>query len=227
MNRMFLAVVTLGLSVTSAFAQAPPVAVAADADRLNAPKPPAVGTTKVAVFNLALVFNKYERAAAIKQEVAHDMKELQEEAKQLQQNLNVWQNALQKGDLPPAKRERFEEKVINARRRLEDLGREARAKVGKTQESNLIMLWKDIRDATNAYAKEHGLQLVIAYGDPKEIEQIDVFPNINRKMQMLDQGGAMPFFVAPGVDISEALVERLNRQYREKKADPAEQEDPK
>jgi Skp family chaperone for outer membrane proteins len=226
MNRMFLALIAVGLCVTSAFAQARPVA-ATDADRTNAPKPPAVGTTKVAVFNLALVFNKYERAAAIKQEVAHDMKEIQDEAKELQRNLTAWQNALQKGGLSDAKKEAYEEKLINARRRLEDLGREARAKVGKSQENNLIQLWKDIREATNAYAKEHGLQLVIAYGDPKEIEQIDLFPNISRKMQTLDQGGAMPFFVAPGVDISDALIQRLNRQYREKKAEQAEQEDPK
>jgi Skp family chaperone for outer membrane proteins len=226
MNRMFLAVIAFGLTVTSAFAQARPVPAAAEVERINAPKPSAVGTAKVAVFNLALVFNKYERTAEIKKEVAHDLKQLQEEAKELQQDLAVWQAALQKGNLSEAKRDAYEEKVINARRRLEDMNREARSKVGKSQETNLVVLWKDIREATSAYAKEHDLQLVIAYGDPKEIEQADLFPNVNRKMQLLDIGGATPFFMAPGVDISEAIIERLNRQYREKKAEPAEQEDP-
>jgi Skp family chaperone for outer membrane proteins len=195
-----------------------------DIDKTNARS--AGGTTKVAVFNLGLVLSKYQRAAAMKEEMAEEMKQLKEEAKQLTDNLRNWQTALQRGDLPPAKKEQYEEKMINARRRLEDLDRQARAKVGKSQENGLNMLWKDMRDAVKAHATENGIGLVIVYGDPLDTGLVDVMPNITRKMQAIDQGGGVPFFVGPGVDISEAIIERLNRQYRQKKSEPAD-EDPR
>jgi Skp family chaperone for outer membrane proteins len=226
MYRMYTATIVIGIwcafnsSPASAQTVAQAVSVATikvSADKTNAAKPLPAGTTRVAVFNVGVVFNKYERAAAIKEEMAQEMKQLQQEAKELTQDLNAWQAALQKNDLPAAKKEKYEEMIIYGRRRLEDLSRQARTKVGKTQETSLIVLWKDIREAVKTYSTEHGIQLVIAYGDPKESELIDLFPNISRKMQTLDHGGSMPFFVAPGVDISEALVELLNRQYREKK----------
>jgi Skp family chaperone for outer membrane proteins len=236
MNQMYAATIVIGVwcvfssSPASAQTVAHTMSVAAikaSADKTNAPKSLPAGTTRVAVFNVGVVFNKYERAAAIKEEMAQEMKQLQQEAKELAQDLNAWQAALQKNDLPAAKKEKYEEKIIYGRRRLEDLSRQARTKVGKTQETSLIVLWKDIREAVKTYATEHGIQLVIAYGDPKESEMVDLFPNVTRKMQTLDQGGSMPFFMAPGVDISEALVHLLNRQYREKKAESAEGDDPR
>ena len=236
MNRMLSAYVVMGIcyAANSASASAQTVAhtisvaaIKASADKSNAAKSLPAGTTRVAVFNVGVVFNRYERAAAIKEEMAQEMKQLQQEAKELTQDLNAWQAALQKNDLPAGKKEKYEEKIIYGRRRLEDLSRQARTKVGKTQETSLIVLWKDIREAVKIYSTEHGIQLVIAYGDPKESEMVDLFPNVTRKMQTLDQGGSMPFFMAPGVDISEALVDLLNRQYREKKAERAEGDDPR
>jgi Skp family chaperone for outer membrane proteins len=233
MNRMFIALiavlVTCTVSSSAAFAQTNIVAsvlasvAKTAADRTNAPKAP--GATKVAVFNIGVVFSKYEKALAIKENMAKDMKMLQDEAKQLAQNLNVWQKALQGKDLAPGKKEQYEEKIIIARRRMEDLERQARAKIGKSGDNNLNVLWKDVREAVKTYATEHGIQLVISYGDPIDTGLIDVLPNITRKMQAMDQGGGVPFFMAPGVDISEGIVELLNRQYREKKAEPAEEEE--
>ena len=236
MNRMLSAYVVMGIcyAANSASASAQTVAhtisvaaIKASADKSNAAKSLPAGTTRVAVFNVGVVFNRYERAAAIKEEMAQELKQLQQEAKELAQDLNAWQAALQKNDLPSAKKEKYEEKIIYGRRRLEDLSRQARSKVGKTHETSLIVLWKDIREAVKTYSTAHGIELVIAYGDPKDAEMVDLFPNISRKMQTLDQGGSMPFFMAPGVDISEALVDLLNRQYREKKAEPAEGDGPR
>jgi Skp family chaperone for outer membrane proteins len=236
MNRIYAATIVIGFwcmfssSLASAQTVAHTISVAAikaNADKSNAAKSSPMGTTRVAVFNVGVVFNRYERAAAIKEELAQELKQLQQEAKELTQDLNAWQAALQKNDLPSAKKEKYEEKIIYGRRRLEDLSRQARSKVGKTHETSLIVLWKDIREAVKTYSTAHGIELVIAYGDPKDAEMVDLFPNISRKMQTVDQGGSMPFFVAPGVDISEAVVDLLNRQYRDKKTEPAEGDGPR
>jgi hypothetical protein len=193
-------------------------------DKSNSAKAPPSGTSRVAVFNIGIVLSKYQRAAAMKEEMAEEMKLLKEEAKELTDNLRVWQNALQKPDLGQAKKLVYEEKIIGARRRLEDLDRQARVKIGKSQDAGLTMLWKDMREAVKTYSAEHGIGLVIAYGDPIDTGLIEVMPNITRKMQAIDHGAGVPFFVGEGADISEALVELLNRQYRSKKSEPSEQD---
>jgi Skp family chaperone for outer membrane proteins len=236
MNRMFLALIVLGITFTPASLMAQtaqsPLSVAltkVSADKANAVKPvPPGGRPVIAVVNIGVVFNKYQRAVAFKEQMTHEMKESQEEAKQLTQDITVWKTAvLQQNDFSAAKREQYEKKIINAMRQLEDLQRQVRSKVGKTQEANLIVLWKDVRAAVKTYATEHGIQVVFAFADPKESELVDLFPNVTRKMQALDQGGSTPLFTAPGADISEAVAELLNRQYREKsKAEPAEEEEP-
>ena len=220
MNRMFCALLVLALSCTAVSAQ-PAKATAALADKTNV-KAGAVGTTKVAVFNIGVVFTKYQRALDIKEETATDIKRFQAEAKELVENIKAWDIARQNRDLSQKKKDLYEERIINAKRQLEDLDRQARTQVGKSQEAKITMLWKDVRAAVKTYAADHDLQLVISYGDPMQAEQLDLFPNINRKMQSMDQGAGVPFFVGPGVDISDALVEMLNRQYRDKKGDQSE-----
>jgi Skp family chaperone for outer membrane proteins len=235
MNRMFLAflvtAIYLTFSPSSASAQvltaAPLASLTIVADKTKAPQPAPVGAVRVAVINIGVVFNKYERANAFKAELNHEVKLLQEEGRELNGNLAVWQSALQKGDFSAAKKENYEEKIINARRRLEDLQRQARSKLGKAQEATLLLLWKDAREAVKTYATENGIELVLAYGDPKESELLDLFPNVNRKMQAMDMGASVPFFLTSRADISEAVAELLNRQYREKnKAAPAD-DDPR
>ena len=148
------------------------------------------------------------------------------EAKQLTENLSVWQSSLQKGmSLQSAKaKEKYEEKIIIARRRLEDMNRSAGQSLGKSQEANLIILWKDVRAAVKDYAAKHSIDLVIAYGDPLDRELLDLFPNINRTMQSMDAGGSLPFFIGSRVDISEGVVAALNRQFRER--DDSEKAEP-
>ena len=220
MNRMFSALVVLALSCTAVTAQ-PAKPTSASADRTNV-MASNVGTTKVAVFNIGVVFTKYQRAIDMKEEAAADIKRFQGEAKELIENIKAWETARQNRDLSQKKKDLYEEKIINAKRQLEDLDRQARSQVGKAQEAKLGHLWRDVRAAVKTYAADHDLQLVIAYGDPLQAELVDQFPNINRKMQSMDQGAGIPFFVGSNVDISDALVEMLNRQYRDKKSEPSE-----
>jgi Skp family chaperone for outer membrane proteins len=222
MNRMFCALLVLAISCTAAAAQ-PAKSTVTSADRTV--KAGAVGTTKVAVFNIGVVFTKYQRALDMKEEAAAEMKRFQGEAKELVENIKAWESARANRDLSQKKKDLYEEKIINAKRQLEDLDRHVRMQVGKSQEAKLTNLWKDVRAAVKTYAAEHDLQLVISYGDPMQAELVDAMPNINRKMQSMDAGSGVPFFVGPGVDISDALVEMLNRHYREKKGEQTE-EDP-
>jgi len=177
-----------------------------------------MGTTRVAVINLGAVFTKYEKAAEYRDEVARTVKGIQDEAKQLTSDIAAWQAAIQANELKGERKEQVEEKLIAARRGLEDLNRLAQTRVAKTQQQGVERMWHEIHDAVKTYAAEHKIELVIAYGDHVKKDASMTFPDIDRKMRTADTGGSMPFFVGPGVDISDAVTDLLNKNYRAAKA---------
>ncbi len=219
MNRILLAGAISVICVPLAMAQ-PTAFRAADIKKAqqNAPAvKPAAGTTRVAVINLGYVLNKYERAAVLKEEMQAEVKKMAEEAKKLAESASLWQMALQKNEFKDGTKEQYEEKLITARRRLEDLNRIAGTKFGKAQQSHVLTLWNDVHEAVKAYSSEHGIELVMAYGDPLQKDATSTYQNLSRKLQSADMGGTTPFFMAPGVDISEAVTEFLNKRYRDER----------
>ena len=196
---------------------------AADQKKFSGP-PAARGTTRIATINLGQVIADYDKARDFKNGMASNLKQMQEEAKRLQQNLNTWQMAVQKGEFGDSTREQVEEKIIAARRRLEDLNRMAQNRVGKTQQAYLEELWRDIDVAVKEYSAKHGIDLVIAYGDPVRKEDAMKFLNLDRKLRTVDQGGVVPFFMGTGVDISHGVTEMLNQKYREARANTPNRE---
>lgn len=214
MNRMLFGCVISVICVPLAIAQPAAVRVTAKAPQ-NASSAKAPGTTRVAVINLGYILTKYERSSVLKAELQAELKSMQDEAKKLSESVNMWQSALQKNEFKNGTKEDYEEKLITARRRLEDLTRLAQTKVGKAQQAHLLTLWNDVHEAVKAYSAQHGIGLVMAYGDPLQKDAGAFFQTVTRKLQTADAGGAMPFFMAPGVDISEEVTDFLNKRYRE------------
>jgi Skp family chaperone for outer membrane proteins len=208
MNKMFFA------SIAAACCMA---ITAQAADRKNLPAPMPAGATRVAVVNLGLVFSKYQKAQDFKDHIARSMKKIQDEGKALAKEMAGWQQALQKNEFKNGTKELYEEKMINGRRRLEDLSRQASLTVGKSQQTHLQELWRDVHDAVRTYSAKQRIDLVFAYGDPVQKELIPAFPNVDRKLRNIDQGGAMPFFIGSGSDISAPVLEILNQKYRAEK----------
>lgn len=227
MNRILLVAAALAICVVcspSASAQSRSKKKPA---RTVAVEKSATGASRVAVINLGYVLNKYERASAIKEEMQAELGKVREQAKKQMENINVWQSALQKNDFADGTKEQYEEKLIRAKRQLEDLNRTTQARFGKAQQTQLITLWNDVQEAVKAYSAEHGIDLVMAYGDPLDQKDVMSFMNLERKMRGADQGSTVPFFVSPNADISDAVVQLLNQRYREERerateTDPSE-----
>ena len=91
----------------------------------------------------------------------------------------------------------YEEKIINGKRQLEDMGRNIQAKLGAKQETNLVTLWKEVQMGIDAVAKDQKIDVVFGYGDPMEKNLLELFPNVNRKMQAMDLGSTVPLFLTP------------------------------
>src|SRR5262249_36340348 len=131
----------------------------------------------------------------------------------LKKEIMSWQEAMNHPSFKKEERERYEQAIVANKRKLEDLDREARAKIGKRQEEQITILYKDVSDKVDAYAKNNGIHIVLAYGEQFEGD-LFAFPNLNRKMQGMDLGSVHPLYVMPGLDISNAVIDVLNQSYR-------------
>jgi Skp family chaperone for outer membrane proteins len=176
-------------------------------------QPTAPAQTRVAIVNIGLVFTKYEKAKAYKTQMEKLVEPYQLEGKKLKKEMLDWSEAMKHPKFNPKDQEQYEQGIKGNQRKLEDLELKVRQLVGKTQEDQIINLFKEVQDAIQRYAQANGIHVVLGYG-----EQIDgdvyAFANINRKMQGMDISICNPLFHVPGVDISQSVADTLNTAFQ-------------
>lgn len=171
--------------------------------------------TRIAIVNVGLVFNKYEKAQAFKKQMEKDLEPFRADGEKLKASYIQYADALKKNGptLPTKDKEAYEQYLLALKRKMEDLDREVKKLVGKKQEDQIVTMYKELAGAVQAYGQANGIQLVLGFGEQPEGD-IYTFPNINRKMQGMDLGCTVPLFASQGMDISLAIVETLNAHYR-------------
>jgi Skp family chaperone for outer membrane proteins len=177
------------------------------------PQASAQTPTRVAIVNIGLVFTKYDKAKAYKDQMKKLVDPFQLEGEKLKKEMLAWSEHMKDPKFDPKEKDRYEQGIRANQRTLEDLEVKVRKLVGTTQENQIINLYKEVQSAITAYAKANGIDVVLGYG-----EQIDgdlyAFPNINRKMQGMDLGSCNPLFHVPGVDISQQVADTLNAAFQ-------------
>jgi Skp family chaperone for outer membrane proteins len=167
--------------------------------------------TKIAVVNIGQVFNQYTRAIAFKKDLEGTLKPFKDKAKTLTDQITGWENALREGKVQEKDKEQYINAIKQNKRELEDMGSRIQKDLGQRQEQNLVTLWKEVDMGIAAVAKSQGYQIVLGYGDPIEKDLLNLFPNVNRKMQAMDLGSTVPLYVDAANDISGIVVFNLNK----------------
>lgn len=170
--------------------------------------------TRVAFVNIAKIFQDYEKAKFYKKEMelAIEPKRLLRE--KLAKEIVHWKTDMSKPTFDPKEKERYERGILNNQRQLEDLEREIRQMLGQRNEQQYLQLYKELSDAVGRYALANNIQVVLAYVEPTQGDPFSLM-NIMRKVQGMDMSGGMTgMFMASGLDISTAVVDQLNHNYR-------------
>src|ERR1043165_6920617 len=125
MKRMFLALLILGITLSPALAQ----------PTKGTPGP--AGTVRVAVVNVGLVFNKYEKAQAFKKDLEDTIKPFKVKAKKLTEEMEAWNAEMQAPAFDPQLKPQYENNIRQNQKKLEDMNIEIKDLVAKNQEDNL------------------------------------------------------------------------------------------
>jgi len=163
--------------------------------------------SRIGLLNLHHVVKNYAKAVALNNEMKEVFTPLQAKTKAKTAQLE----ALNKeGQLKPEIRETIEKQMRILKRELEDLSNEAQMMIGKKQDEQVVLIYREVQEAAQRVAVAHGYDMVLHYNDPTTSAEYWSASNIVRKMQ---GGACMPIYFAPGVDISADVVNALNQAY--------------
>jgi Skp family chaperone for outer membrane proteins len=110
---------------------------------------------------------------------------------------------------PAGRREELAQQTRRLRMEMQDLAEQARARLDRASGEALAAAYRDVEEAARRIAAQKGLDLVLFYTDA--VTEAD-FYNPSALQRKLSQPGALvPLVAAPGMDITEAVIERLNR----------------
>jgi Skp family chaperone for outer membrane proteins len=182
---------------------------------VNSPAPQ-FGTTRIAVVNIGKVFNEYSRAIEFKADLEKTLRPFKDKADRINKKIASWEAAVKNEDFHASSKEEYQEKIINGKRELEDMGQKIQKDLGARQEQNLVTLWKEVTTGINSVAANQKIDVVFGYGDVVDKDLLDLFPNVNRKMQAMDLGSTVPLYANRRCDISGEVVRLLNQQARDK-----------
>jgi Skp family chaperone for outer membrane proteins len=158
--------------------------------------------TRIALLNLRLVIKKYDRYQAFIAEIKATEKTYVEK---LQAKQNEAEAAGKQGDTTGVER---------IQKEAEEIKVEARKKVAGTANEQMVIVYRDVREAAARYAKEHNIDLVLHFEGPAEKDEVDSPTLVTRNM---NAGGCVPLFWNPDLDISEPVLDALNKSYKRSK----------
>jgi Skp family chaperone for outer membrane proteins len=175
-------------------------------------KQPPAPRSKVAMVNLMQVIKNYKKFTAFQEDIKSEIEPFQKRDKEYKTQIEDLAKDLKDGELTADAREEIEAKLRKLRNKMEDNSEKAKKLLSKSNDKQMLTLYKEVHKAVGDYAKAHDLELVFHYNDAAEDSDEYWTPaNVARKMQA---GSAMPVYMAPGLDITKEIIKILNDKFR-------------
>jgi Skp family chaperone for outer membrane proteins len=174
--------------------------------------------TRIAFVNIETVFQNYKKAKLYKEEMEKTIAPFKAKADTFKAEILQWQRDLamdpiQQKNIKDFNKERWEYWITDRKRKLEDLGKEVGQLVNKKNEEQVVQLYQEVNKAVESRALANGFHAVLSYGESTKLPPLG-FENISRKVQGMEGTGCLSFmYIAPGLDISQAVTDDLNRSY--------------
>jgi Skp family chaperone for outer membrane proteins len=182
----------------------PPVDVKAEVA-----KPAVVVGHKTAVFNMAAVMRDFHQAK-------YQVWLLNGKKVEISKQLMVWrgeyiqhQQDIQKNPKHP-ELEKKTKRMLELARKIEDEDRDINKQLNDDASAIIGDLYDKMKTVVDKTAEAEGFQLVLAYPDAVTAEEMKS-PYI--KELKLKPPAAQPFHIAPSIDITSRVIDRLNEKY--------------
>jgi Skp family chaperone for outer membrane proteins len=183
-----------------------------------APAPAAAAPRgKVGVVNINRVIKGYNKANVLGQYLLSLSKYYADQRNAKQAKITELQQAASK-EADVAKRDAMAAEVRKLAREIEDIDGVAQKEVTQKQGEIASQVYKEIEGVIAGVARSYDLELVLSFPDATSPEEAGLPATIFRK---LSAPAALPIYFAPNLDITQAVVDTLNRTFPAPVAQPA------
>jgi Skp family chaperone for outer membrane proteins len=177
-----------------------------------APKPERPAPrTRIGLLNLTYVIKNYEKFKTFQQEILEAFKPYQETDQTKKKKLEDLSKEANKPETPEARRLELAKQIKDLQREINDGKVTAKKAMEKKGAEQMKVLYLDIMDAATRHARSHDFEMVLHYNEATTKEDFYSTENVARKLQA---GTLLPLYAAPGLDISQEVVEALNRELK-------------
>jgi Skp family chaperone for outer membrane proteins len=172
----------------------------------NEEKKPASPRTRIGLINLNFVIKNHGKYKQLQEEIKKLAAPFQEREAELRSELKELQAKAQK---EPDQRKELEGQFRDIQRKLQENGTKAQARLGKRNDEEMKIIYKQVEAAAERYAAAHDLDIVLHYNDASTKEDHDSAQNITRKLNV---PALQPLYLASGIDITTEILTDLNQR---------------
>jgi Skp family chaperone for outer membrane proteins len=167
--------------------------------------------TRVGVVNMAYVLKNYKKVEALSAEMKKYITECEAYRKGHRDDIEKLTKAVQDPAQAP-NRDANDKKIKQLQREMEDVNTDMQKYLNQRGEEQTVILYREIQEAVKVYAGPHNLDMVLTYYDvPDQSDPAMVNRSMMTKMQ---QPACMPMYFNPSMDVSAAIVQMLNANYK-------------
>jgi Skp family chaperone for outer membrane proteins len=164
--------------------------------------------TRIGLINMTRVLKGSKKFQAIQADLRKHTQVVQQQLEGLRTQVKNLQAEIGAARTPDDRREQFVRQVKELRRTMEDEQEAAKKEVERRSNAALTRMYRDVEDMARRVANAQGLELVLFYTDA--VTEADFYSPNNLQRKLSQPGALMPLVVAPGMDITEAVLQALN-----------------
>jgi outer membrane protein len=167
--------------------------------------------TRIGLFNMTRALKASKKYQSLEADLRTRTQQVQERLEAMKTQLQKLQAECDNPATPANRREGNAAQVRQLKREMEDEEEKGKAILTKANGDALGTMYRDVEDVVNRVAKVNGLELVLFYTDA--VTEADFYTSSNLQRKLTQPGALMPMIVAPGMDITETVIEALNRMH--------------
>jgi RNA polymerase sigma factor (sigma-70 family) len=210
---------TAAAAVSPPFLAAEPPGQAPEAPAGPPPQalaPPVYGATRppqtrIGLINLTRVLKGSKKLQAAQADLLGRMDKVNEKVDALKAEVQKYQADCDDPATPAARRDESARQVARLRKQIEDDTQRARTMMAKVSGDTLSATYREVEDMARRFANAQGLELVLFYTDA--LTEADFYKPEALQRKLAQPGALMPMVVAPGMDITDSVIEALNRTH--------------
>jgi Skp family chaperone for outer membrane proteins len=202
------AVATLGVSSIGGSLRADPPQGSNPVQQVNSTAPATSARTRIAMINLSQVLSKYEKWQNYERAYKDWIEKMRVEFENKKKPGLEMEAQLAKMPAEDVKgREEIQQKLRDLKRQLQDYEEAAKKNLTKWQDDALVLVYREIHDAVESYARANDIEMVLHFNDAINASDLYHPMNVERKMKA---PGCTVMYVTPGMDITDIIAANLN-----------------